>query len=495
MSFLSERIEANLDLDDGLSIEHQGEWVSRTELNRMVRRLMTQFEAYDLPEGAPIAVVIRNHPPQVAAILAIWGSRRCLLILNALMPDERLASDIRKLRPPLILAEGADWARPELRAAAAAIGAAGVELAASFEAVPRPVEGLEHIAGRDFMPADPQIAVHMLSSGTTGTPKRIPLTHALLERIQASMPPSDPGAPAQAPQVQFVFGSLAHMMGVASMFGFVAANFPMALFEKFTIAEWRAAMARHKPTSVALPPATMRMVLDAGVTPEEFAGVRLIRTGTAPLPPELAQEMYRRYGVPILATYGATEFAGAVASWTVEDFNRYWKTHLGAGGRLHPGVEARIVDIATGKTLGLDAEGVLELRGPALGLQDWMRTTDRASFDVEGFLWIRGRADNAILRGGFKVHPDDVNAVLERHPAVREAFVVGVPDERLGQVPVAAVILNTGAQAAEEEIIGWAHERLLPYQTPVRVKIVDDFPRGLSFKPSGPGVQALFLTD
>jgi len=237
----------------------------------------------------------------------------------------------------------------------------------------------------------------------------------------------------------------------------------------------------------------MRMVLDAGVTPEEFAGVRLIRTGTAPLPPELAHEMYRRYGVPILATYGATEFAGAVASWTVEDFNRYWKTHLGAGGRLHPGVEARIVDAVSGETLGLGAEGVLELRGPALGLQDWMRTTDRAAFDAEGFLWIRGRADNAIVRGGFKVHPDDVNAVLERHPAVREAFAVGIPDERLGQIPVAAVILHAGAQATEQEIIDWARERLLPYQTPVRLKIVDDFPRGLSFKPSGPGVQALFL--
>jgi len=494
MSFLSERIEANLAREDGVSIEYQGEWIARAELNRMVRRLTEQFDAHDLPEGAPIAVVIRNHPQQVAAILSIWGGRRCLLILNALMPDERLASDIRNLRPPLVLAERIDWERPEVRAAVASIGAAGVELAPSFDETPRAVEGLERITGRDFMPPDPQIAVHMLSSGTTGTPKRVPLTHGLLERIQASMPPSDPGAP-QAPQVQFIFGSLAHMMGVAAMFGFVAANFPMALFEKFTVAEWRAAMARHKPNAVALPPATMRMVLDAGVTPEEFAGVRVIRTGTAPLPPELAHEMYRRYGVPILATYGATEFAGAVASWSMEDFNRYWTTHLGAGGRLHPGVEARVVDTGSGEPLGLGSEGVLELRGPALGLQDWMRTTDRASLDSEGFLWICGRADNAIVRGGFKVHPDDVNTVLEQHPAVREAFVVGIPDERLGQAPVAAVILREGAQATEQAIISWAHERLLPYQTPMRVKIVDDFPRGLSFKPSGPGVQALFLKD
>jgi acyl-coenzyme A synthetase/AMP-(fatty) acid ligase len=491
MTFLSDRIEANLRRDEGVAIEFREQWVTREMLNRLVRRLAGMFDGCGLAEGAAIAVMIRNHPQSVAAIVSIWGSRRCVVILNALAPDERIAADLERLRPPLVLAERADWARPGCRAAAQAIGAAGIELPASFDDPPRFVDGLERVTGEGHMPADPEVAVYMLSSGTTGVPKRVPVGHDRLERIQFTFPPIAADGPPR-PQVQFLFGSLAHMIGVATMFGFVAGENPLAVFEKFTVPEWRAALARHRPASISLPPAALRMVLDAGVTREELAGVRAIRTGTSPLAVDLADEVVRRYGVPLLATYGATEFAGAVASWTLEDFHRYWPTHRGAAGRLHPGVEARIVDAETDAVLSEGAEGIIELRGPALGLGDWLRTTDRATLDAEGFVWIRGRADNAIIRGGFKVHPDEVNAVLEQHPAVREAFVVGLADERLGQTPAAAVILHAGAQATEAEILSWSRERLLPYQTPARLKIVEDFPRTPSFKPSGPGVQALF---
>jgi len=491
MTFLSERIEANLRQDDGLAIEFQGAWTSRAQVNGRIRALMALFDACGLPQGGPIAVLVRNHPPQVAAIMAIWGSRRCYVILNALMPDDRLAADLARLKPPMVVGESADWAREPLRAAVAAAGAAGIELPPGADEPPRFVAGLEAITGQDLMPADAEIAVHMLSSGTTGAPKRVPLSHERLERIQFSMPAPEPDAP-RTPQVRFLFGSLAHMIGVATMFGFAAAGSPLALFEKFTVPEWRAAMARHRPAFISLPPAAMRMVLDADAPREAFEGVRAIHTGTSPLPVELADEMVRRYGVPILATYGATEFAGAVASWTLPDVETYWATHRGAGGRLHAGVEARTVDPDSGRPLDAGAEGLLELRGAALGLTEWLRTTDRGRIDAEEFVWITGRADNAIVRGGFKVHPDEVVAVLERHPAVREVCVVGIGDVRLGQTPVAAVILASGASATEAELIAWARDRLLPYQTPTRIKIVADFPRTVSLKPSGPEVRALF---
>ena len=138
--------------------------------------------------------------------------------------------------------------------------------------------------------------------------------------------------------------------------------------------------------------------------------------------------------------------------------------------------------------------GLLEVKPGQLGpASDWIRTTDIARIDGDGFLWILGRADQAIIRGGFKVHPEDVAKTLMEHPAVREAAVVGVPDVRLGSVPAAAIILKAGLAAPPlEKLESWLRERLLPYQLPVYLRFVADFPRTPSMKPSAPGLQALF---
>ncbi|MGN6692372.1 MAG: AMP-binding enzyme, partial [Sphingopyxis sp.] len=123
----------------------------------------------------------------------------------------------------------------------------------------------------------------------------------------------------------------------------------------------------------------------------------------------------------------------------------------------------------------------------------WLRTTDRAVLDADRFLYIRGRADNAIIRGGFKIHPDDVVTALNGHPAIRESAVVGVPDARLGAVPAAAIILKDGAPApTADDLKAWLKDRLIAYQVPVHIRFVPDFPRTPSMKPSAPGLRALF---
>jgi long-chain acyl-CoA synthetase len=139
-------------------------------------------------------------------------------------------------------------------------------------------------------------------------------------------------------------------------------------------------------------------------------------------------------------------------------------------------------------------EGLLELMGDQLGNGGaWLRTTDRAVLDADSFLFIHGRADNAINRGSFKIHPDDVAAVLNEHAAIRESAIVGVPDDRLGAVPAAAIILKEGAmRPAIDELKAFLKQRLLAYQVPAHFRIVDDFPRTPSMKPSTPELQAMF---
>ncbi|WP_370965658.1 hypothetical protein [Amycolatopsis sp. cg9] len=119
-----------------------------------------------------------------------------------------------------------------------------------------------------------------------------------------------------------------------------------------------------------------------------------------------------------------------------------------------------------------------------------MRTNDLASLDEDGFLFIHGRADDALNRGGFKNVPSVIEGALRAHPAVGDASVVGIPDERLGEVPVAAVTLR--AERGVAELQDWLADRLARYQVSAVVKIVNELPRTPSMKVSRPEVCALF---
>ena len=197
--------------------------------------------------------------------------------------------------------------------------------------------------------------------------------------------------------------------------------------------------------------------------------------------------------MPVLISYGATEFGGGVAGWNLADHRAFWAAKRGSVGRAHAGCELRVVD-PDGDPLGPDAEGLLEVKAGQLGdAGDWVRTTDLARIDADGFLWILGRADQAIIRGGFKVQPDDVRAALERHPAVRGAAVVGRADRRLGAVPVAAVELRAGAAAVgPDDLLAHAATVLARYELPAEIRIVDALPRTDSGKVDLAAVRALF---
>src|SRR6185437_6014161 len=156
---------------------------------------------------------------------------------------------------------------------------------------------------------------------------------------------------------------------------------------------------------------------------------------------------------------------------------KYWQDKRGSVGRANPGAQLRVVD-DEGAPLGPDQAGLLEVKpGQLEPAADWMRTTDMARIDSDGFLWILGRADQAIIRGGFKIMPDDVRTVLENHPAVQGAAVVGRPDDRLGEIPVAMVELRNGAVADAGELADFVGSRMARYEVPAQIAIVDAIPR------------------
>ena len=215
-------------------------------------------------------------------------------------------------------------------------------------------------------------------------------------------------------------------------------------------------------------------------------------SGTAPLSAEDADAFTEKYGIPVLTSYAATEFGGGVAGWTLADHQKYWRVKRGSVGRANPGAQLRVVG-DDGDPLGPDQIGLLEVKPGQLGPSaDWMRTTDMARIDADGFLWIIGRADQAIIRGGFKVMPDDVRIALESHPAVAGAAVVGRRDERLGETPVAMVELREPGSANAAGLIDYLRTRLARYEIPTDIAIVAELPRTPSGKPDLGAIRRYF---
>jgi len=343
------------------------------------------------------------------------------------------------------------------------------------------------------------VAIQMLTSGTTGAPKRIPLSRQTLEKsledamvYEKDRSPDD--RPKLRPGVTIQQMPFVHISGIFGIAGNALAGRQTCLLERFTVEGWHDAVKRHRPRVASAVPTALRMILDANIPKEDLSSLIALRSGTAPLPPELADEVMARYGIPVLGNYGATEFAGGVAGWSYRDFKEHWTAKRGSVGRMHDSIEARVVDQESFEELPVGETGLLELRGGQIeDGKTWVRTTDLARLDADRFLYILGRADNAIIRGGFKIMPGDVADVLEGHPAIREAAVVAIRDRRLGQVPVAAYILEKGAVLpADDELAAWVKARMTPYSVPVAFKAVEELPRTPSLKVSAVAVQELF---
>ncbi len=500
MSVLKDMITGVLAVDPSAdAVEFEGVWWTWGDLDRIGQAVDAALLAAGLGPSTRVCCVMRNRPEMSATLLRLVSTGRCIVTLNPSLPDDRLADDIRSLRPPVIIGFERDWTRPAIGEAAREIGCLGLELTRDIAQPVRVLPELAAPSGADLQRApDGPIAIEMLTSGTTGAPKRVPLSLRTLEKSVLDAGVYDKRSADEGPRlrsgVSLVNAPYAHIAGVFATLNAVVAGRKQVLLERFTVEGWADAVRRHKLKVAGAPPSALRMILDARVPREHLSSLVAYRTGTAPLDPDLADEFYETYGVPVLQNYSATEFAGAGAGWTLDDFKRYRIEKRGSVGRLTPGLEARAVDPSTFEPLPPGETGLLELRAGHLGDgENWVRTTDLAAVDADNFLWIKGRADNAIIRGGFKVFPDDVVKAIQEHPDIREAAVVGLPDPRLGQVPVAAYVARAGRSAPDPEVLkAWLRERLLPYQLPVILLPVEDLPRTPSMKVSQPELRKLF---
>jgi acyl-CoA synthetase (AMP-forming)/AMP-acid ligase II len=481
---LAARIDAVLSIDPAAAaIEFQGEWLTWGDLAATARSVRDQVSV----PGTPVGVLLRNHPVHVGFVLGVLLAGGCVVTINPGRGVERTRDDIDALGLPFIAGEPddvQDLVRP---------GSEATTLTATRLGEPLTVEPG---TTTDDGPRHPGVAVRMLTSGTTGPPKRIDLTYETLEKVLVGAKHYESNRSTELrlrTGVAIVNSPLVHLGGLFRVLQCVNDGRPFSLLERFTVDGWLDAVRRHRPATASLVPAALRMVLEADVDPADLSSVRSVISGTAPLSPDDADAFMAAYGVPVLISYAATEFGGGVAGWNLADHQQYWTSKRGSVGRAHPGCELRVVDPESGEPVPADEEGLLEVKASQLGAgSGWLRTTDLARIDADGFLWILGRADQAIIRGGFKVRPDDVRAALESHPRVRGAAVVGVDDARLGAVPVAAVELRPGPPVTAEDLVEHLTGVLARYELPTEVRIVDELPRTPSAKVDLAAVRSLF---
>lgn len=239
---------------------------------------------------------------------------------------------------------------------------------------------------------------------------------------------------------------------------------------------------------------------DVTAEPADLASLAVCVSGGAPMPPPVASAFRDRYGIDVLEGYGLSETSPVVCFDVPGRPSR-----PGSVGFPIPGVELRLVDEAGQVVEGHDRPGELWVRGDnvmkgyyrdpeatAEALREgWLRTGDVAARDGDGAYRILERKKDLILRGGYNVYPREVEAVLHAHPAVAEAAVVGVPDERYGEEVVAFVTLADGGAVTEAELAAHCRERLAHYKYPRRVVVVEELPHTPTGKVLKPALRRL----
>jgi malonyl-CoA/methylmalonyl-CoA synthetase len=344
----------------------------------------------------------------------------------------------------------------------------------------------EDVAGTEPLPLDPDAAAQAgllaYTSGTTGKPKAVPLTHA---NVLASVRAVLRAWRWSADDVLVHALPLFHQHGLSGVNATLLSGARGVLHSRFDPGTVCATIAAERATVVLGVPAMYeRLAGWEGFAAADLGSLRLVVSGSAPLSPALAERVAAVVGQVPLERYGTTE-SGLDVSNLYEGPRR-----PGTVGIPLPGIEMRVVDEA-GETLDDGTDGEIVVRGPhvfagyrgdpeataeSFFAAGWFRTGDLGRIDPEdGFLSITGRKKELIISGGMNVYPREIELALEESEAVAQAAVVGVPSERWGEAVVAAVVPAAGT-VDEEALLAFVAERLAPYKRPKRVVAIEALP-------------------
>jgi acyl-CoA synthetase (AMP-forming)/AMP-acid ligase II len=434
--------------------------ITHGELEQLCRRVAAHLQ-HQHSAGDRVAVLGENSAAYLVALLAIAQAG----LIAVPMSPRQGAAQIDELMSTV---------RP----------VAGFIDAACGDRAPRdlPVTALdltelERLSGpdRDAGPGGEDIALELFTSGSSGAPKGVLLSHrAMLFSVRRLLagPPSDVRVLVAAP--------LFHMNGLMTCLSTLAQGATILMLERFDAEHYLAAIERSAPSVLVGVPTMFAKVLQALTLRGDGArleSVLAVVSGSAPLTDEQRRRIAAAFpNAQVINSYGTTEAFGIFGPHPAGR-----ATPPGSIGAVQSDVEVRFAegpDVAEGRLLVRTPGSMSGYDGGSTGHSpdDWYDTKDLVRVDADGFYYVVGRADDVINCGGEKVYPEAVEAILETHPDVRTASVVGIADEIKGQIPVAFVVLEPGAAPDLSALKQHALVHGPAYAHPRRIVVVAELP-------------------
>jgi acyl-CoA synthetase (AMP-forming)/AMP-acid ligase II len=467
-----------------------GRRIGFDELDQRVGALASGLAGAGLGPGQTLVLFAPNSPDWPIVALAAMAAGAAVSGANPQYGAEDLAHQMRDARATFVATTLSGL--PVVRAALAtgeaqgeAQGAARVVLIDGSAPDALSVQALCERGGGPLPDVAPQaLAALPYSSGTTGLPKGVMLTHRTLVTNVAQVNQVLGLVPGD---VVLAFLPMFHIYGFTAVtMCALAAGATVVTLPRFEPVSFLDAIERHRVTRLAVvPPVLQFLATHAAVDGRDLSSLSRITSGAAPLSAALEERVAQRIGRRVTQGYGMTESSGVIAT------TPHGQGRAGASGQLLPATEARVVDTATGLDAPPGEAGEIWFRGPqafagylnqpeataAMRTPDgWVRTGDIGRFDADGYLFITDRLKELIKVKGFQVAPAELEALLGQHPDVADVAVIGRPDERAGELPVAWVVPRspTLTPAALQD---WVAERVVAYKRIADVVLCQAIPK------------------
>jgi acyl-CoA synthetase (AMP-forming)/AMP-acid ligase II len=472
-----------------------GAAVTYAELRRTTRRFGALLRGLRVPEQGIVAFMLPNGLAAATVFIGSMASGRIVSPINLLAQDAVLEYTLAHAAPDAIFVAPEFFDR--LSALVARIGLKSAIVSTDPDRVDLPDDELDD--GDSLESRSP--AMLMYTSGTTGKPKGVLLSHANMlhagrtvsaahlltpdDRVLSSLP---------------LYHINGQCIGVVTP---LVSGGSIVLPHRFSVSRWWPLVERYRPTWLNVVPTIIAYLLNAGApTPaqtEALRGIRFARSASAPLPPEHHRAFEEHFGVPVIEAMGLTECASVAFCNSLDPTER----RIGSPGRPI-GMEARVV-APDGRVLAAGERGEIHLRGDnvmigyyrapdataqAVDCDGWLSTGDLGYRDDEGRYFITGRLKELIIKGGENIAPREIDEALLAHPSVLEGAAVGVADPMYGQEILACVVLKPGFTCSEAALREHCERLLGRYKAPRYVRFVTELPKG----PSGK-VQRLRLAD
>jgi len=467
-----------------------GRSLTYAELEAAVRRVAASLAKRGFKKGDVFAIFSTNCPEYAIAFHAVAMLGGINTTLNPLYTAEEAAFQLKDARAKILVT-----APPFIDKAREAAAEAKIQElfvfgeAAGATPFAKLLESDGNVSHVEINPKEDLVALPY-SSGTTGLPKGVMLTH---HNLVANMRQMDGLDYFHRDDILLCVLPLFHIYGLVVVLNMgLHMGATIVTMPRFDLEQFLSAIQKYRVTlSHIVPPIVLKLAREPIVSQYDLSSLKMIFSGAAPLGPELSKECMQRIGCSIRQGYGMTETSPVTHS-TPSDPSQ---VKLGSVGPAAPNTECKLVDPATGDERGPNQEGELCVRGPqnmkgylnnpeatarTLDADGWLHTGDIGYADEDGHFFIVDRVKELIKYKGFQVAPAELEAILLTHPAVADCAVIPCHDDEAGEVPKAFVVLK--GEGTADEIMDFVAERVAPHKKIRELEFIEQIPKSLSGK-------------